>query len=193
MGPPDGRPTALATPAPDDGAPSAPSAPLDGLTSTLYAVLRTRARHERRRAGAGDTLDTRAVVHEAFLRLIAQRRTVWDDRGGLLAAAGTMMRRVILDDWRRRRAERRGGRLAVVTLDTGTPAIAPDPVASELRVALARLAAYDPRLARVAEARYLGGFEEEEVARALGVTVRTVRRDWVKARGWLRAALAGDA
>lgn len=173
--------------------PPAPAAKLDGLTPTLYAVLRARARRERRRARAGDTLDTRAVVHEAFLRLDAQRRTRWDDRDGLLAAAGTMMRRVILDDWRRRRAARRGGYAAVVTLDEGTAAPAPDAALGELRPALARLAAYDARLARVAEARYLGGFDEEEIARALGVTVRTVRRDWVKARGWLRVALAPGA
>lgn len=178
--------------APPGGA--APAAALDDLTPTLYLAMRTRARRERRRARAGETLDTTAVVHETFLRLAAQRCRVWEGRDTFLVAAAAMMRRVIIDDWRRRRAERRGGRAEAVTLGDDTPAAGgADARLDALRPALERLAAYDERLARVTAARYLAGLTEEEIALALGVTVRTVRRDWVKARGWLRAAVAEDA
>ena len=171
--------------------------PLDELAAHCYAELRAIARRERRRAAGVATLDTVALLHDAFLRLAEQRNTRWEARGHFLAAASGMMRRVLIDHIRRRRAAKRGGARAAVTLDDGLGVLDPadaDRCDSLLALddALTRLGGFEPRLARVVECRYFAGMTEAETAAALGVTERTVRRDWVKARGWLHAALAGE-
>lgn len=175
-----------------DTAPPLPRA-LDALASLCYEELQAIARRERRQAPELATLDTGAVVHEAFLRLVSQRQLTEADRTQFLAAAAVTMRRVIIDYARRQKAEKRGGRSAAHTLDT-TPGIVElrEDNLLALDEALERLAAVEPRLVQVVEYRYFCGLTEEETAVALGVTARTVRRDWVKARGWLYAAL-GDA
>lgn len=166
--------------------------PLDRLTSHCYAELLVIARRERRRTADAATLDTRAVLHEAFLRLADQRQVEWDDRTRFLAAAAGTMRRVLLDHVRRRRAAKRAGDWRPVTLDDVAGGIAMrDEELLALDDALVQLAAWAPRLARVVECRYFAGMTEPEIAAALAVTERTVRRDWVKARGWLRAVLEG--
>ena len=172
-----------ATPAPEAGG------ALDGLFPALYDELRAIARRQRRREAPGLTLDTTAVVHEAWLRLAAQRQGSWDDRARFLAAAAATMRRVLVDHARRRHAAKRGGAPVRVTLDAAGTVDARADALLALDEALTRLGALDARLARVVECRFFGGLTEPETAAALGVTERTVRRDWVKARGWLHAAL----
>jgi RNA polymerase sigma factor (TIGR02999 family) len=175
------------------GAPSGSDAgrALDRLAAEHYGELLAIARRERRRLGGAATLDTRGVLHEAFLRLADQRQARWDDRPHFLAAAAGMMRRVLVDHVRRRRATKRGGARPTVTLEEGAGVVdVRDESLVALDEALTQLAELAPRLAQVVECRYFGGMTEGETAEALGVNERTVRRDWIKARGWLHAALA---
>lgn len=172
-----------------DTAPRFPRA-IDALASLCYEELQAIARRERRQALGLATLDTGAVVHEAFLRLVSQRQLTEADRSQFLAAAAVTMRRVIIDYARRQKAEKRGGRDLRLSLDAA-PGIVElrEDMLLALDEALERLEAVEPRLVRVVEYRYFCGMTEEETAKALGVTARTVRRDWVKARGWLYVAL----
>ncbi|MDF1505980.1 ECF-type sigma factor [Roseisolibacter sp. H3M3-2] len=167
---------------------------LDALVAAHYPELLAIARRERRRAAGGATLDTGAILHEAFLRLARRREARWEDRPHFLAAASGTMRHVLVDHVRRRRAAKRGGTRVAVTLGDDVGVVdARDDALLALDEALDRLGAVAPRLARVVECRYFGGLTEVETAEALGVTERTVRRDWIKARGWLRASLDGAA
>lgn len=181
-------------PGPEAALPEAAAGrPLDVLVEQHYGVLLAVARRELRRLGDGSTLDTRAVLHETFLRLVEQRQTHWADEPRFMAAAAGMMRRVLIDHLRRRRAAVRGGGRADVTLDEQLAGLdLRDDRLLALDEALTRLGLFSPRLAHVVECRYFGGLTEGETATALGVTERTVRRDWIKARGWLHGALAGD-
>jgi RNA polymerase sigma-70 factor, ECF subfamily len=164
---------------------------IDALASLCYEELQAIARRERRHSLDLATLDTGAVVHEAFLRLVAQRQLAEADRTQFLAAAAVTMRRVIIDYARRKHAEKRGGDATVLSLDTAPGLVElREETLLALDDALERLAAVQPRLVQVVECRYFCGMTEEETAEALGITARTVRRDWVKARGWLYAALA---
>ena len=179
--------------------PAEPQRPADGavldeLMPQLYGELRLIARRQRRRERDDHTLDTTAVIHEAYLRLAGQRCVRWEDRARFLAAAAGMMRRVLVDHARRRRTAKRGGAPVRVSLDERAGVVdVRDETLLALDEALARLGALDARLARVVECRFFGGLTEVETATALGVTDRTVRRDWIKARGWLYAALGADA
>lgn len=140
--------------------------------------------------GGGGTLSTTAVVHEAYLKLAGHARAGWRDRGHFLAQASLAMRHVLVDRARERAALKRGGANRHVTLDDEQVG-ADDQAETMLHLddALHRLAAFEPRLARVVECRFFGGLTEAETADALGLTVRTVQRDWVKARVLLRRAL----
>jgi RNA polymerase sigma factor (TIGR02999 family) len=143
---------------------------------------------------SASTLDTRAVLHEAFLRLVAQRQTTWADRAQFLASASGTMRRVLVDHVRRRHTQKRGLGRQTISLDEAlAPATVRDETLVALDDALVELAGVAPRLAKVVECRYFGGMTEVETADALGVTERTVRRDWIKARGWLQGVLERDA
>ncbi len=129
-------------------------------------------------------LDTHALLHESFLRLQQAGHTALKDREHFLAYAATTMRSIVVDHLRRRRAERRGGDVSVVTLNT---VVADSLGTSEDEVldvhdALDTLAQVEPRLVQVVEMRYFAGLSEVEIAAALGVTDRTVRRDWERAR-----------
>ena len=162
----------------------------DALFAATYADLCRLAR-ARLRAGRRDgTLDTRALVHESYIRFAGAGQLTLEDRVHFLRWASRVMRSVIVDLARRRTAERRGGGAAHQSLDADPHAPAPgsDDI---LRVhqALDRLAALDGRMARVVEMRYFAGLTEAEIALALSVTTRTVRRDWEKARVLLREAL----
>jgi RNA polymerase sigma factor (TIGR02999 family) len=119
------------------------------------------------------------------VRLVDQTRVEWRDRGHFLVVAALAMRRILVDYARRNRAVRRGGGNVRFTLDHDVPAEERGEMLLALDEALARLAAVDRRLSQVVEYRYFGGLTEEETADVLGVTRRTVQRDWVKARGWL--------
>ncbi len=166
-------------------------APLDDLADHCYAELLVIARRARRRARDVATLDTHALLHETFLRLTEQRQTGWADRPHFLAAAACTMRRVLIDYIRRRRTAKRGGATVAVTFDDEVAApAARDDALLALDEALGRLAALAPRLAQVVEQRYFAGMTEAETAAVLGVSERTVRRDWIKARGWLLAQIS---
>lgn len=144
-------------------------------------------------AERGDhTLRTTALVNEAYLRLVNASRVQWQDRAQFFAAAAGSMRRILVDYARRYHATKRGGGRAPLPLDEATLAIEERAdMLIALDEALDRLGAMDARLCRVVECRYFAGLSDEETAEVLGVTARTVRRDWVKARGWLYAQLAG--
>ncbi|MCU0626426.1 MAG: sigma-70 family RNA polymerase sigma factor [Gemmatimonadaceae bacterium] len=160
----------------------------------LRHVARAQLRHDGRGRDGAHTLSTTALVHEAYFKLADQAQLDVHDRGHFLAIAARAMRQVLVDSARRHRAERRGGGAAHLDLDAAEIAVesrAETLVA--LDEALERLAQFGARLARVVELRFFGGLAEEEVARILGVTERTVRRDWVKARAWLHAELAPPA
>jgi RNA polymerase sigma factor (TIGR02999 family) len=162
----------------------------DRLFTATYANLCKLAR--RRLAGGRDTLlDTGSLVHESYLRFAASGALNLEDRVHFLRWAGRVMRSVIVDFARRRTADRRGGGASHVALTTG---LADDRTGSAEEIlavheALDELAALDPRLAQVVELRYFGGLTEPEIAEALGVTDRTVRRDWQKGQLLLREAL----
>ena len=164
---------------------------LDDAIPLAYDELRRIARRQLDRR-PNDTLRTTALVHEAYLKLAGSAGAGWRDRAHFFAVASVAMRQILLDHARRRCAMKRGGARRAVTLDDATLAVEEQAESLvDLDEALTRLAAVDPRLARVVELRYFGGLSEEEAAEVLGVTSRTVRRDWVKARGLLRQALGG--
>jgi RNA polymerase sigma factor (TIGR02999 family) len=164
----------------------------DRLIEALYGELREMAR--RRLAGErpSHTLQTTALVHEAFIRLAGQRRVTWRDRGHFLALAATVMRRVLVDRARARRAAKRGsGVTAGVLTDAVTAGVDPATEILDVDRALEKLGASFPRPARVVELRFFGGLEVEEIAAVVGVTERTVDRDWAFARAWLARELQG--
>jgi len=171
-----------------------PSGELADLLPAVYDELRRiAARHLRREQRTNHTLQTTALVHEAYLRLAGQQRPYWPDRAGFCAAAAQAIRRILIDHARRRASRRRGGAAARrVPLDSGVLA-APTPSIDVLVLdeALSRLAAVSPRQARVAELRYFGGLTDDETAAVLGVSRRTVQTDWRGARAWLYRALSG--
>ena len=136
------------------------------------------------------TLRTTALVNEAYLRLVNTSRVQWQHRAQFFAAAARSMRRILVDYARRYRAGKRGGGLGVLPLDEAALVVEERAdMLIALDEALERLAAMDSRLCRVVECRYFVGLSDDETAEALGVTSRTVRRDWIKARGWLFAEL----
>jgi RNA polymerase sigma factor (TIGR02999 family) len=170
------------------------AAPVDARVFDLvYDELRRIARRQLGRENVGHTLETTALVHEAYLRLVDQSRAQFSDRAHFFAVAAQMMRRVLIDHARRFRARKRGGDLRRVDLDrVEIPLDERADTLVALDEALTRLAALSPRLAQVVECRYFGGMTEEETAAALGVTDRTVRRDWVKAKGWIYSEMIGE-
>ncbi|MEO7454681.1 MAG: ECF-type sigma factor [Gemmatimonadaceae bacterium] len=165
----------------------------DQMLPLVYNELRRTARRELA-ARPSDTLSTTALVHELYLKFARAQQADWQNRAHFLGVASVAMRHILVDRARRRRAAKRGGPQTAVTLDEAL--VGTDPHAEsllELHEALDRLALLDPRLARVVECRFFGGMSEIETAEALSVTERTVRRDWVKARGLLYQALGPDA
>jgi RNA polymerase sigma factor (TIGR02999 family) len=165
---------------------------LDTLVPALYQELRLIAhRHLARRRGCFPGAATTSLVNEVYLKLVDQTQAEWRDRAHFLAVAAVAMRHILINRAKARVAKRRGGAEAVVTLDEEAIAADRTPEALlDLNEALDRLADLDPRLARVVECRFFGGLSEDEIAEALGITVRTVQRDWAKARMLLRRALA---
>lgn len=170
----------------------------DRVVSLVYADLARIAHRQLALEASGHTLATNDLVHEAYLRLVDQTRVQWNDRAHFFAVAAHIMRRVLVDHARRHRAARRGGPdRPVISLDDldashrgALTATQRADVLVAIDEALERLAALDPRQARVVEYRFFGGMTEPDTAEALGVTERTVARDWVKARGWLYQELS---
>lgn len=164
----------------------------DQVVARLYADLQRLARSNLRRAGDLTLLDTQALVHEAWMRLDAASGAAFPDRRHFLAYAARAMRSVVIDLVRARQAERRGGGVQALTLNTAIADITPQDETQVLRVheALDELAQLEPRLAQVVEMRYFGGLLEHEIAQALGVTERTVQRDWQKAKLFLAMSLS---
>lgn len=170
------------------------AAAADRVVELLYADLRRLAAQRMRAAGPAVTqLDATALVHESYLKLQSAGALDFADRRHFLAYAARVMRSIVVDTVRARQADKRGGDAERVTLNTAVADLLPQGDDQVLRVheALAELAALEPRLAQVVEMRYFGGLTEVETAEALGVTERTVQRDWAKARLWLAAALQG--
>ena len=157
-------------------------AALDAVVTLLYDDLRTLARRQLARELGERTIQPTTLVHEAFFKLAGGVPGA-TDRAHLLAIAARAMRQVLVDDARTRRATKRGRDWHRTTLTDGAWTTELDPASLlALDDALDRL---DPRQRQVVECRFYGGLEDEEIAAALGVTTRTVRRDWVKARAWL--------
>jgi RNA polymerase sigma factor (TIGR02999 family) len=169
-----------------EGEPSA----RDKLFPLVYDELRRIAHNQIGREGVGHTLDTTALVHEAYLKLVDQTRAEWTDRSHFFAIAANAMRRILVDYARRYRTEKRGAAPRRVSLTDGM-LVADERADTLLAVdeALTELARIDERLSRVVECRFFAGLTEEETAEVLGVTARTVRRDWTKAKGWLHRTL----
>ena len=166
----------------------------DRLIAALYGELREMARQRLRGERRQVTLQTTALVHETYLRLIGNNRMTFQDRQHFLALSATVRRRVLVDRARERLAAKRGGGAPHVEL-AGIEAAGVDPGVELLDVdrALDRLSAVYPRQARVVELRFFGGLEEEEIAGVLDVSVRTTRRDWAFASAWLARELAPAA
>ena len=152
----------------------------------IYDELRRLAQHQLRREPDGHTLSPTALVHEAYMRLIDYTRTEWANRAHFMAVASTAMRRILVDHARGHRSLKRGGALQRVSIDSielGAGERAELLVAID--EALDRLKQVEPRQAQVVECRFFGGMTEEETAEALGMGLRTAKRDWAKAKAWL--------
>jgi RNA polymerase sigma factor (TIGR02999 family) len=162
------------------------SGAMDRLFPLVYEELRRIARRALRRERTGHTLATTGLVHEAYLRLVDQTRIEYRDRAHFFGIAARAMRQILVDYARRHRAAKRGGAQRVVTLDEGALALE-DRAETLLALdeALTDLEQVDARLGQIVQCRFFGGLTEDETAEVVGVTARTVRRDWLKAKGWL--------
>jgi len=171
-----------------DGRPGA----MDRLFPLVYEELRRVAHRALRGERTGHTLGTTGLVHEAYIRLADQTRLEYRDRAHFYGIAARAMRHILVDYARRHRAAKRGGAEPVIVLDDSLLGVEDRAEALlALDEALENLAALDPRLARVVECRFFGGLTEDETGEVLEVTARTVRRDWLKAKGWLYHQLSG--
>jgi RNA polymerase sigma-70 factor (ECF subfamily) len=166
-------------------------AALDELMPLVQNELRRLARNYMRRQNVGHTLQTTALVNEAFLRLVDSDRVNWQDRNHFFAICAQLMRRILVDFARRKTSLKRGGERVQVTLNEQVDAA--DEKAAEvvaLDEALVRLAEMNQRQSRIVELRYFGGLTEDQIAETLEISSRTVRRDWNLARAWLYRELS---
>jgi RNA polymerase sigma-70 factor (ECF subfamily) len=168
-------------------------AAVDRLMSILYDELRGIASRQLRGERPDHTLETTALVHEAYVKLVGLDRISWQNRAHFLAVASQAMRRVLVDYAVSRRAQKRGGVRRKVSLDGIDDPGHAHPVETlvALDTALHRLEQIEPRLSRVVECRYFGGMSVEEAAEALHVSSATIKRDWSVARAWLNRELQG--
>lgn len=165
----------------------------DELMSVVYQELHRLAHHYMKRESAGHTLQTSALVNEAFLKLVDQRDVQWRNRTHFFGIAAQMMRRILVDYARSRRYAKRGGGTRPISLEDGI-------IVSEERSAelvaldegLERLAEIDPRKGQIVELRFFGGLSIEETAEVLEVSPGTVMRDWTLAKAWLRRDMSGQ-
>jgi RNA polymerase sigma factor (TIGR02999 family) len=172
---------------------SGDSSALADVFPLIYDELRRLAGQQLRREPDGHTLSPTALVHEAYMRLVDYSRVEWANRAHFLAIASTAMRRILVDHARAHRSLKRGGGLKPVSIDAieiGAEDRADQLVAID--EALERLRQVEPRQAQVVECRFFGGMTEEETAQALDIGVRTVKRDWARAKTWLHREVAGE-
>jgi RNA polymerase sigma factor (TIGR02999 family) len=166
------------------------AAALDRLFALVYEELRAEAHRRLAFRRRGETVSTTALVHETYLKLVGAGRKAWRDRVHFFAVAARAMRQILIDDARRRSAAKRGGGEAPQVLDeerVGMESRAEELLA--LDCALTRLAAFDGRLGQLVELRFFAGLSVEETAEILGLSPRTVKRDWRKARAFLHWSL----
>jgi RNA polymerase sigma-70 factor (ECF subfamily) len=159
----------------------------------IYDELHRLARQQLRNEPDGHTLSATALLHEAYIRLIDYNRVQWTGRAHFMAMAATVMRRILVDHARSHRSLKRGGalrRVDIESIELATEDRAELLIA--LDDALDRLRELDARQAQVVECRFFGGLTEEETAHALGIGLRTVKRDWARAKGWLFREIYGD-
>jgi RNA polymerase sigma factor (TIGR02999 family) len=170
---------------------SGDQAALARLSERVYPELRLIARRHMKNERQGNTLQTTAIVHEVYLRLLDVTRIEWHERAQFFAMAAQMMRRILVDAARARGAHKRGGGAIRVDLDD-TAVLTSEPHRSILALdeALTAFSAVAPRQAKVVELRYFGGLTEEEIVAALKISARTVRRDWNLAKAWLLRELS---
>ena len=167
---------------------------LDRLMPIVYDELRVLASRQLAREWRQDRMQTTAVVSEAYVKLFGQREVDWQNRGHFFAIAAQMMRRILVDHARREHSEKRGGGGIHLELQNAEeqPGATVDAVdALALDLALQKLEALDPEQGRIVELRFFGGLTVEETAAALGISARTVKRDWALAKGWLYRELTG--
>ncbi len=169
----------------------------DKLFPLIYDVLRKQARSFLRRERGGHTLQTTALVHEAYLKLIDQSEVRWQNRAHIFAIAAQAMRRILLDYARQNLAEKRGGAAQKISLDDGENAPqnishSPDANLIALDEALQELDKIDREQSRIVELRYFGGLTTEETAEVLKISPRTVAREWAMARAWLYRNLKNE-
>jgi len=163
--------------------------PAEELVQEVYKKLRALAGSYFRGQPGQHTLQPTALVHEAFLKLAAADPESWNDRSHFLAVAATAMRQILTDHARRRRAEKRGGHRERVTLSGIAASDSSDVDLLALEEILGKLAAVDERAARLVELRFFAGMTEDEAATALGVSTRTVQKDWRRVKAWLAVEL----
>ena len=166
---------------------------VESLLGLLYEELRALAASYLRREGREHTLQPTALVHEAFLKLVDQRRVNWRGRTHFLAVGAQAMRRVLVDHARSKKRHKRGGGLKQIALPQEI-ALSPNREEDLLAVdeVLTKLAAVDARQARIVELRFFGGLTVQEIAEHLGVSKRTVESEWTMVRAWLRRELSAD-
>lgn len=166
---------------------------LDRLMPIVYEELRRQAARYLRREQPGNTLQTTALIHEAYVRLVDQRNTQWQNRAHFFGIAAQMMRRILVDHARAKKRVKRGGSEIRVSLSDATVAAKEqdlDVVA--LDAALERLALIDEQQSRVVELRFFSGLSVEETAEVMGISKSTVKRDWSMAKAWLHRELSGE-
>lgn len=163
---------------------------LEKLVPLIYNELRQMAHKCLYRERSGHTLQTTALVHEAYLKLIDQRDTRWQNRAHFFAIAAQAMRRILVDNARRHTAMKRGGPAEKLSLDdAANVSIKPDPILLPLDEALTRLAEIDPQQGKIVELRYFGGLTIKETAEVMDLSTDTIKGDWAMARAWLRKTL----
>ena len=166
---------------------------LNRLFPIIYQKLRSIAHRELNRLRPGDTIDTIALVHEAFIKLMDQSKAEYQDRIHFFSVAATAMRQILLNYARKKMTQRRGGDMKKVKLDTDlTPSEEQAEILISLDESLTRLKSEDERQHQIVELRFFGGMTEVEIGDLLGITERTVRRDWVKAKAYLANELDPD-
>ena len=165
-------------------------AALDQLIPLVYDELRRLARGYMRREKEGHTLQTSALIHEAYLRLVDQKNVQWHNRAHFFGVAAQLMRRILVDHARSRSRAKRGGKAQMVSLAEPSAISVELAEVIALDDALNELAELDPRKSQIVEMKFFGGLTNEEVAEVLKVTSRTVEREWRKAKAWLQRAIS---
>lgn len=166
---------------------------LNDLMAVVYTELRESARREMARERQDHTLDPTSLVNEVYLRLLRLKKVSWEGRGVFFAFAVRLMRRILVEHARASGAQKRGGEFQKVSLDSAHLLV--EEAAIDILIledALTQLEAVDPRLVRIVELRFFGGFTEEEIAKALGISRSSIQREWGVAKRLLAHLLSGD-